>query len=699
MAITVKHSKVSTIPDDADTSLVRPSDWNADHTLVGTIDVANGGTGATTLTGYVKGNGTSAMTAVATVPSTDITGLGTMSTQNANAVAITGGTINGTTIGATTQADITGNTINAFTKFVSPDYYAQSVLGGNLRTSGGTSLVNWDGGGSGNVTVNGGLLANPANKNVSIAPTGTGTATINPATAGTINNMSIGATTPAAGKFSTLEATGNSTLGTGSSQYIQVEGGATAVLLSAQGAGTNIPLALQPKGTGALQAQATTSSTAGGNARGANAVDWQTSRTAAGQVASGFGTAIAGGNNNTASAFCSIVAGGFSNTASNTNSSVLAGGSNTASGYMSSICGGNSNATAGYYNFVGNGFTNAGTSASAVTTQSGTMNATTAVTLSGSNANIKVGQYITGTSIASDTYVAAISGTALTLSKNASGSSTSTLSFFTPHGVVVGGGNNQATGSYSFIGGGGDAGTAANRNVASGDWSTVGGGQKNVASGVGSTIAGGGTFNGGGQGNTSSGLGSFVAGGWGNTSSGTGSSVNGVGNTANSAYSTALGLNATTRAIVGNIASSACQTPIGVLGVSQAALLVLGTQTTDATATALRSDANAASGTNQVILPNNSAYFFRGEVISGVTGGGDAKGFTIEGVIKRGANALATTLVGSTVVSTFGDAGAATWTIALSADTTNGGLRVTFTGQAGTVIRTVCQIRTTEMTY
>jgi hypothetical protein len=35
MPITVKHSKVSTIPDDADTSLVRPSDWNADHTLAG----------------------------------------------------------------------------------------------------------------------------------------------------------------------------------------------------------------------------------------------------------------------------------------------------------------------------------------------------------------------------------------------------------------------------------------------------------------------------------------------------------------------------------------------------------------------------------------------------------------------------------------------------------------------------------------
>lgn len=67
--------------------------WNAT-----TIGVAYGGTGATTLTGYVKGNGTSAMTASATIPNTDITGLGTMSTQNASNVAITGGTIDGITL-------------------------------------------------------------------------------------------------------------------------------------------------------------------------------------------------------------------------------------------------------------------------------------------------------------------------------------------------------------------------------------------------------------------------------------------------------------------------------------------------------------------------------------------------------------------------------------------------------------------------
>lgn len=40
----------------------------------GTLPVANGGTGAVTLTGYVQGNGTSAMTAAATVPFLDLAG-------------------------------------------------------------------------------------------------------------------------------------------------------------------------------------------------------------------------------------------------------------------------------------------------------------------------------------------------------------------------------------------------------------------------------------------------------------------------------------------------------------------------------------------------------------------------------------------------------------------------------------------------
>ena len=95
-------------------------EWNAvplnQATAVsGQLNVSNGGSGASVLTGYLKGNGTSAFTGVATIPSTDITGLGTMSVQNASSVVITGGSINNTIIGATTAAAGTFTTVTATT--------------------------------------------------------------------------------------------------------------------------------------------------------------------------------------------------------------------------------------------------------------------------------------------------------------------------------------------------------------------------------------------------------------------------------------------------------------------------------------------------------------------------------------------------------------------------------------------------------
>lgn len=52
------------------------------NTYSGTLAVANGGTGAATLTGYVKGNGTSAMTASATVPYADLAGRAYLATHS-----------------------------------------------------------------------------------------------------------------------------------------------------------------------------------------------------------------------------------------------------------------------------------------------------------------------------------------------------------------------------------------------------------------------------------------------------------------------------------------------------------------------------------------------------------------------------------------------------------------------------------------
>jgi len=154
------------------------------------IPVIVGGTGAVTLTGYVKGSGTSPLTASATIPNTDITGLGTMSTQNANAVAITGGSINGTPIGGSTPAAVTGTTVT------------------------GTSLVS-----TGGLTVSGAsvISVNSASDALRITQTGAGNALVvedstNPDSTPFVvtgaGNVGIGTTTPAA----QLHVSGNTSL-------------------------------------------------------------------------------------------------------------------------------------------------------------------------------------------------------------------------------------------------------------------------------------------------------------------------------------------------------------------------------------------------------------------------------------------------------------------------------------------------------
>lgn len=79
-------------------------------TLDGTVNVAHGGTGANSLLGYVKGNGTGAMTATGTIPTTDL--LGTITnTQLANNSV----TVNGSAIALGGSATIKASTTNALT--------------------------------------------------------------------------------------------------------------------------------------------------------------------------------------------------------------------------------------------------------------------------------------------------------------------------------------------------------------------------------------------------------------------------------------------------------------------------------------------------------------------------------------------------------------------------------------------------------
>ncbi len=239
-----------------------------------------------------------------------------------------------------------------------------------------------------------------------------------------------------------------------------------------------------------------------------------------------------------------------------------------------------------------------------------------------------------------------------------------------------------ASGNQSVVGGG-------HRNTASGAQSTVPGGTINTASGASSTVAGG-------ESNTASNTRATVGGGASNTASGVSSTVmGGFQNTASGDYSVAVGRSASTRAIYGAFAFSG-----GALGSNndQRREFILYAGTTDATPKAMTTDGASASTTNQIILPNTSLFTYTGTLSVRENATGDSNSWKFEGAIKRGANAAATALLGSPTVTLLGqDAGAATWTFALTADTTNGALAITVTGEASHTLRWVSRVVTTEV--
>ena len=121
----------------------------------------------------------------------------------------------------------------------------------------------------------------------------------------------------------------------------------------------NSDLALVPKGNGALLAQVPTGTTAGGNKRGTYAVDWQTIRTGATQVASGSLAVIGGGYANISSGTNSTVAGGSQCQATQTGATVGGGGGNIASSFYSAVAGGADNTASATHSTIAGGRANA----------------------------------------------------------------------------------------------------------------------------------------------------------------------------------------------------------------------------------------------------------------------------------------------------------------------------------------------------
>jgi hypothetical protein len=110
--------------------------WNAS-----TIGVAYGGTGATTLTGYVKGGGTSAFTASTTVPTTDLSG--TITNAQLQNSTISGVSLGSNLFSLTIGSNLSGTSYNGSSAVTitntAPMVYPASGIANSTGSAWGTS--------------------------------------------------------------------------------------------------------------------------------------------------------------------------------------------------------------------------------------------------------------------------------------------------------------------------------------------------------------------------------------------------------------------------------------------------------------------------------------------------------------------------------------------------------------------------------
>ena len=492
---------------------------------------------------------------------------------------------------------------------------------------------------------------------------------------------------------------------------------------SAVSAVTDTDAVISPKGAGALLADVPDGLAAGGNKRGASAVDFQITRTGAGQVASGARAFIGAGQNNTASGANAFVGAGSTNTASNTAALVVGGTSNTASAGSSVIVGGDSNTCSASNGFVGGGFLNSATSNNYATVVGGAQNTASgqASIVTGGSSNsvastygfIGAGQASAITAGATASFIgggtnARISAAGLYAFVGAGGNNTLATNneANARSAAVVAGDTNTVSSSLGFIG-------AGSGNTVSGTHAFIGAGLTNTASAVYSAVVAGSlntasnqyAFVGAGTGNTAGGFYSFIGSGVNNAignvsyTSILGGSTNAISST-NADYSSILGgeLGATFyRAEIAHASGRFTTT-----GDAQASTVVMRRSiTVAAAATDLTLNGAAPIASNTLVLATDQAFQFTARVVAKefTAGSTQCAWWNITGGIIRGATALSTTLVGANVIDT-GNAGgnSAGWTCVAQANTTLGSLQILVSAPAGTgAIRFVATVHLTRV--
>ena len=196
MAVTIKHAKTDTIADwtqsDLDAQIaagnypagtvladiVLPSDWNNDHTISGTVPIANGGTGETTANAAINALLPSQSSNVGKVLTTDGTNTSWQTNGTGTVTSVTGtapvSVATGTTTPVISMAAATGS-VNGY--LTSTDW---TTFNGKAPATSGTSILYGNGsGGFSNVTVGSGITFAGG----TLSATGTGGDVVGPASA------------------------------------------------------------------------------------------------------------------------------------------------------------------------------------------------------------------------------------------------------------------------------------------------------------------------------------------------------------------------------------------------------------------------------------------------------------------------------------------------------------------------------------
>jgi len=205
--------------------------------------------GATTTSGTLTLKSTSSATkAAAGILMND--GIASSSTTTGTLVVTGGVGVSGTIYGALNSTSVTLSTAGTIDGI---------SVGATSRSTGAFTTLD------ANSTV--GLSG--SNAQITISPTGTGSVTVAPATAGNINNMNVGASTRGTGAFTTLAANSSVTLSPANAQVAISPSGSGSVAMQPATAGAidNMSIGSTTRGAGAfttLAANNTVSMTAGG---------------------------------------------------------------------------------------------------------------------------------------------------------------------------------------------------------------------------------------------------------------------------------------------------------------------------------------------------------------------------------------------------------------------------------------------------